>query len=107
MPRRRLGCCGDAAVAEALRGTGARQVLLVGIEAHVCIAQTALDVLAMGMEAYVAVDAISSRAEIDMATALKRMPELGVILTTTEAGIMEMTVSSGHSRFREISGLIK
>ena len=102
-----FSCCGDEAVVAALRGTGAEQVLLVGIEAHVCIAQTALDVLALGMDAYVAVDATGSRVELDMATALGRMGSLGVILTTTEAAIMEMTVSSKQSRFREISDLIK
>jgi len=79
----------------------------VGIETHVCIAQTALDIAAMGLQPYVAADAVASRRQIDCQTALARLGRLGVIITTTEAAIMEMTVSSEHAVFRQINKLLK
>lgn len=102
-----FSCWGDPAVKEAIQATGRKEVLLVGIETHVCIAQTALGLAADGFRAAVAVDAVSSRRESDAKVALERMARAGVVLTTTEAAIMEMTVSSKHPAFREISKLIK
>ena len=83
------------------------QVLLVGIEGHVCISQTAHDLLTMGLQSFIAVDAVSSRQKVDCDIALHRTSQAGVILTTTEAAIMEMTFSSEHPAFRQISKLIK
>ena len=102
-----FSCCQDEATAEALRALQRRQVLLVGIEAHVCIAQTAHDLLALDFQPYVAVDAVSSRRPSDAQVALQRLGEAGVIRTTTEAAIMEMTVSSKTPAFKGISQIIK
>ena len=102
-----FSCCGEEAVREAIVGTGRREVLLVGIEAHVCVAQTALDLQAMGLRPFVAVDAVSSRRQSDAEVALERLARAGVALTTTEAAIMEMTVWSKHEAFKGISRLIR
>ena len=69
--------------------------LLVGIEAHVCMQQTALDLLAAGYRVYLAVDAIGSRYDIDYQTALRRMDSAGATLTTTEAALFEWCERSG------------
>jgi len=102
-----FSCFQDGPTREALQATGCDQILLVGIEAHVCIAQTALDLLAVGYQPFIAVDALASQRQTDMDVALQRMASHGVILTTTEAAIMEMTVSSKHPQFRAISKLLK
>lgn len=102
-----FSCCGVEAVRQALLETGRSQVLLVGIETHVCVAQTALDVQALGLRPYVAVDAASSRRQLDADVALRRLARAGVVLTTTEAAIMEMTVWSRHEAFKGISRLIR
>ncbi len=84
-----------------------QQLLLAGIETHVCIAQTALDALASGWQTYVVADATGSRHAIDAETALARLRQAGVILTTVEASILEMTRTSSHPQFRQLSKLIK
>ncbi|QGJ69855.1 Isochorismatase domain-containing protein 2 [Planctomycetales bacterium 10988] len=70
------------------------RILLTGIEAHVCIQQTALDLQTMGFRVYVAVDAVSSRHKLDYEWALRRMESSGVILTTAEAVLFEWCQSA-------------
>jgi len=102
-----FSCWQDQAIQEAILATGRRQILMVGIEGHVCIGQSAHDMLAAGLSCHLAVDAISSRRAADCEAALARVKDAGAFLSTTEAAIMEMTVSSKHRAFREISKLIK
>lgn len=102
-----FGCCQDEAINEAILAAGRKQVLLVGIEGHVCIGQTAHDLLGQGLGCQVAADAVSSRNARDCEIALARIARAGGIITSTEAAIMEMVGNSGHRCFREISGLVK
>jgi nicotinamidase-related amidase len=94
-------------VAEALERRGPRSVLLCGIEAHVCVAQTVLDLLAGGFSALVAVDAVASRKPLDRETALRRMARAGAGLVTSEAAAFELLEDSAHPRFKEVQGLFK
>jgi len=102
-----FSCCQDDSIKKALQKSGRSQVLIVGIETHICIMQTAYDLLVMQMQPYIAVDAVGSRRESDHQVALQRLQEDGVILTTTEAAIFEMTGSAKHPAFKEISKLVK
>jgi nicotinamidase-related amidase len=86
---------------------GVRHVVLTGIETHVCVAQTALDLLATGFEPKVVVDAVGSRFAIDHETALRRLDASGVTLTTTEAVLFEWCETSADPAFRAISALAK
>jgi nicotinamidase-related amidase len=83
------------------------RVLIAGIESHVCIQQTVLDLLAAGYRVYVAVDAIGARHAIDHETALRRMEASGAILTTTESAMFEWCQEAGTPQFREISRLVR
>jgi nicotinamidase-related amidase len=83
------------------------RVLLCGIETHVCVMQTALDLAAGGFEPYVAVDAVGARYAVDHETALRRMESAGVVLTTTEAAIFEWCREAGTAEFKQISALVK
>ena len=89
-----------------LKDRGIYKLLLSGIEAHVCVQQTALDLLAAGWRVYVAVDAVGSRFEIDSRTAIRRMDSSGVTLTTTEAALFEWCREAGTPQFKEISRLV-
>jgi nicotinamidase-related amidase len=102
-----FSACGVEALTVDLGKSGARQVVLCGIEAHVCVLQTALDLLAQGYATYVAADAVGSRRAIDRDWALGRMAQAGVIVTTAEAAIFEWTAEAGTPTFKEISRLIK
>lgn len=83
------------------------RVLVCGIETHVCIQQTALDLVAAGFEPYVAVDAVGARYAVDHETALRRMESAGVILTTTEAVMFEWCRTAEAPEFKQISALAK
>ena len=83
------------------------QVVLAGMETHVCVLQTALELAAAGHEVYVAADAVTSRAEANHAGALVLMHSAGVIVTNMESVLFEWMRESTHEQFREISKLIR
>jgi nicotinamidase-related amidase len=86
---------------------GRQKILVVGIESHVCIQQTVLDLLSEGFRVYVAVDAVASRFEIDHRTALRRMETAGATLTSTEAALFEWCEVAGSPEFKQISRLVR
>jgi nicotinamidase-related amidase len=97
--------CGE--IFEHWRCGGRYRVLVCGIETHVCIMQTALDLAANGFAPYLAVDAVAARHAGDHATALRRMEMAGVILTTTEMAMLEWCRIAGTPEFKQISTLVK
>lgn len=99
------GACGE--LFEPLGGRGIRKILLAGIEAHVCVQQTALDLMTAGFRIYLAVDAIGARYEIDYRTALRRLDSAGATLTTTEAALFEWCETAAAPEFKQISQLIQ
>jgi nicotinamidase-related amidase len=93
--------------ASELRRSGRTQVILCGVEAHVCVFQTCRDLLAEGYAVFIVGDATSSRTARNLDFALRRMTSDGAILTTTEMALFEMTVAAGTDEFRAISRLVK
>jgi nicotinamidase-related amidase len=84
------------------------QIILCGIESHVCVLQSAFDILsAGGHEVYIVVDAVGSRFAGDRETALRRFETSGMVLTTTESLLFEWCQSAEHPQFKEISRLVK
>lgn len=102
-----FSCRECTALVENWRQTGIHRILLCGIETHVCVQQTALDLLGLGFRVYVATDAVGSRYECDYWTALRRMELSGAVLTTTESAMFEWCIRAGTPEFREISRLAK
>jgi nicotinamidase-related amidase len=102
-----FSCCACQEILTEWEGARISRVLLAGIEAHVCIQQTAYDLLAAGYRVYLAVDAIGSRYDVDYQTALRRMDSAGVTLTTTEAALFEWCQRSGTPEFKRISALVQ
>lgn len=100
-------CCEVPELVEQLHGRGTRHVTLVGIEAHVCIAQTALELMKMGLLVQIPADAVASRGKVDWEFALRRLERAGAVVTTTEAVLFEWIESSDHPCFKVISNLIK
>lgn len=98
------GECGDlfARISE----QGVFKILVVGIECHVCVQQTVLDLLGEAFQVYLAVDAVGSRHDIDYQTALRRMDSSGAMLTTTEAALFEWCEAAGTPEFKQISALV-
>ena len=81
-------------------------LIVCGIETHICIQQTVLDCLQKGFEVFLISDAMSSRNRIDHEIALKRMTQKGAILTTTESIIFELCKTAGRKEFKEIRNII-
>ena len=102
-----FSCWGNPEFVGAVKKLKRKQILIAGIEAHVCVYQTAVDLKAAGFAVMVAADAVSSRSRRNTELALERMKELGIRLTSTEMIICELIRSAEHKNFREIMGLIK
>jgi len=100
-----FSCCGAAGFAPHLPDD-VEAVVLCGLETHVCVAQTALDLLARGLCVFVAVDAVASRHAIDHETALRRLDSAGAILTTTEAAIFEWCRTAEHPQFQAVRRIV-
>lgn len=83
------------------------QLLVCGIETHVCVSQTVHDLLAAGFRVHVATDAVASRKTSDREAALHKMEASGAILTTVEMAIFELLSDSRHPHFKEVQALFK
>jgi nicotinamidase-related amidase len=82
------------------------QVVVAGMEAHVCVLQTVLDLIAGGFRVYVPADAVASRSELDWRIALERMATSGATITTVESVLFEWCEQAGTPAFKEIQKLI-
>jgi nicotinamidase-related amidase len=100
-----FSCCGAEGFAAAI-AAGFGQIVLCGLETHVCVAQTALDLLAEGYAVFLAVDAISSRHAIDRDVALRRLMAAGAVPTTSEAVLFEWCRSASHPQFQAVRKLV-
>lgn len=90
-----------------LRADGRDQIVICGIEAHVCVAQTALDLAATGAEIFVVADAIASRRPQDRQAAVARFGLAGITVVTTEMVVFEWLERAGSDEFRSVSALLK
>ena len=83
------------------------KVILCGVETHVCVMQTALDLVEKGIEVHLLTDSVASRFEHDKQAGLARMLAAGVISSSTEMALFELMKDSKHEKFKEIQSLIK
>ncbi len=102
-----FSACGEKAFLQELASSGRRQVLLAGIETHVCVYQTAVDLLREGYEVSVVSDAVSSRTAANRCLGLSRMQSEGVRQTGVEMALFELLRTAGHPAFREILGIVR
>ena len=92
---------------DALLPTQPLDVLLVGIETHICVTQTTLDLLARGHRVYVIVDGVSSVNKEERGVAIARLRDAGAIVTTSESVLFEILGDAKHEAFRAVSGVVK
>jgi nicotinamidase-related amidase len=102
-----FSCCAIAEVAETFHREARPKVVLCGIEAHVCVMNTAFDLLAQDFRVYVAADAVGSRYPKDAEIALRRLEQAGAIMVTAEMCAFEWVGGSAHPKFKEISRLVQ
>lgn len=102
-----FGCLGDDTLREQILESDREQVLLCGIETHVCVWQTAASLLREGRDVHVIADAVSSRSADNKATGLLRLREAGAVISNVEMALFELMVDATHPRFREVTKLLK
>lgn len=103
MSKVHFSCAADAQCLAKINSTGRDQVIIVGMEAHVCVQQTALQLKAEGKEVFVVADAVGSRNPEDKALALERMRQNGLQIVSREMVAFEWMEKSGTDSFRQIS----
>ncbi len=102
-----FSCCDDEQFDNKLNAIKPKQAILCGIESHICVYQTAIDLLEKGIEVNVIADAISSRTKANKKVALKRMTAEGAKLSSTEMCVFELLKNAKHPKFKELAKLIK
>jgi len=102
-----FSCCGHDEFNDKLKELQPKQVILCGIEAHVCIYQTAADLLDKDYEVHVIADAVSSRTPANKEIALRRMEAEGALVSSTEMALFELLRTAKHEKFKELVKLIK
>lgn len=103
----RFSACGVPGIEDALSSAGAASWVVCGIEAHVCVNQTVLDLRARGARVHVAADAVSSRTPANRDAGLARMAAAGATITTAEMALFEMLEAAGGPEFKAISALVR
>lgn len=98
-----FSCMQEEHYIQRLNSFNKNQLVLMGMEAHVCVMQTALDMKDAGYEVYVVVDAVTSRSELDLKYGLKRMKQCGVRLITAEMVFFEWLRQAGTADFKNLS----
>jgi nicotinamidase-related amidase len=107
MEKLAFSACGAGGFVAALESKQVSDVVLCGIEAHVCVTQTCLDLLDRGFRVFVAADAVSSRTPENYRLGLERMREAGAVMVSTEMVLFELLGQAGNAEFKQILELVK
>jgi nicotinamidase-related amidase len=102
-----FGCCGEPDFLAALKQTGRSQVIVTGMETHVCVYQTVLGLLEDGYHVHLVRDAVCSRNKLDYLSGVNSAVQAGAVATTAETVLFQMLKESTHDQFRAVSKLIK
>ena len=105
--KRDFSCCDEPVVMDKLKELGAKNIIICGIESHVCVLQTAVDLKEAGFNPIVVFDCISSRTIESIKIAKERFRFEGILMTSYESILFELTRSSAASEFKAISKLVK
>ncbi len=102
-----FSCAQNEKFKEILKKTNKKQIIICGMETHICVHQTVTDLIDSGYEVHIVKDAISSRKQAEYDLGIERMCLCGAIPTSTEMVLFELLKASTHEKFRDIQALIK
>ncbi len=102
-----FSCSRDDGLRHAIDATGRQKIIVTGIETHVCVLQTVIDLLSVGFEVHVPHDAVNSRRPADKEWALRRMADAGAVITSTESALFELLERCDTADFKTVAKLIK
>lgn len=102
-----FSCCGNMDFITKLRTLGRQNIILTGMEAHVCVLQTCLDLISAGFSVHLVKDAVCSRAAVNFDTGVEMMRDAGAVITCTEIVLFQLLKAAGTEEFKAISKRIK
>lgn len=102
-----FSCARDEGFLSAVTKSARRQVILIGMEAHICVYQSAVDLVNAGYEVFVLDDAVSSRLPFNYQSGISSMRDAGAVILSTEAAVFQMMKFAGTSEFKKISALVR
>ena len=102
-----FSCMANEKIAKAVADSGRTQWILAGMESHVCVYQTARDLVAQGMDAFAVYDAVISRTGVNFEIGIRLMERAGAFITSTEAILFDLLHKAGSDEFRELQPLVK
>jgi len=102
-----FSCCGDPVFQSAFSKLNKKYVIVAGIESHVCVLQSVVDLIAQGYFVHVISDAVCSRFKIDWKNAMKYMRDAGAVITTTEIAVFQLLQKAGTPEFKVVSPLFR
>ena len=102
-----FSCCGADGFVDALDVRSRPQIILAGMEAHVCVLQTAFDLHGRGFQVFVAEDAVCARRPDNHRNAMQRMRQGGIVITNAESVVFEWLADARHEQFKAVSALLK
>jgi nicotinamidase-related amidase len=102
-----FSCCGDETFLSRLKNMQRRQVIVTGMETHICVLQTALELLAQGYYVHVVSDAVISRKKRNWELGLNMAASAGAVITSTEAAMFQLLKVAGTDEFKKLSKLVR
>ena len=105
--KKAMSCCGQAGFIEELKKRNIKKIGVCGIEAHVCVLQTSLDLVQNGFQVHLVCDAITSRIPYNKEIAIRKMKQAGVIISSVETILFEVAYEAGTDEFKKLQQLLK
>lgn len=102
-----FSCCGSSEFVEALKATGRTQVIITGMETHVCVLQTVIELRQAGLDVHIVKDAVMSRNKQNWQTAIQGMTLAGAVPTSTESAMFQLLKVAGTDEFKKLSKLVR
>ncbi len=102
-----FSCCGEENFTRQMDALGRKTVILTGMESHICVLQTALDLLDMGYNIHVPWDSVCSRSDGNRDRALRSMERAGAVITSSETAVFQVLGCAGTPEFKQISALLR
>jgi nicotinamidase-related amidase len=102
-----FSCCGEAPFPERLKSLGRKQIIVTGMEAHVCVLQTVIDLLDAGYHVHLVRDAVMSRKKDNWRVGVEMAAAAGAVITSTETALFQLLRGAGTDEFRRLSKLVK
>lgn len=102
-----FSCCGDDAFVEKMKALGKQQIIIVGMECHVCVLQTVIELLDAGFTVHLVRDAVMSRRKENWLVGVETARDAGAVITSTEAALFQMLKVAGTDEFKKLSKLVR